>query len=80
MINFTANVSSGKVQLKSAYSINPAYINPNNVTYIEQGQENSSVHFTDGSAIKVKGSIDEITKTIRNPQNPLNVSQIDYMA
>ena len=80
MINFRANLSSGKVQLKSAYSINPAYINPNNVTYIEQGQENSSVHFTDGSAINVKGSIDEITKTIRNPQNPLNVSQIDYMA
>lgn len=80
MINFTANLSSGKVLVKSAYSINPAYINPNNVTYIEQGQENSSVHFNDGSAINVKGSIDEVTKAIRNPQNLLTVGKIDYMA
>ncbi len=80
MINFTANVSSGQVQVKSAYSVNPAYINPKNVTYIEQGQENSSVHFNDGSAINVKGSIDEVAKTIRSPQNLLNDGKINYMA
>ena len=80
MINFTANLSSGKVQVKSPYSLNTAYINPNNVTYIEQGHENSSVHFTDGSALNIKGSIDEVAKIIRNPQNPLNDGKIDYMA
>ena len=80
MINFTANQSSGKVIVKSPYSLNPAYINPNNVTYIEQGQENSSVHFTDGSYLNIKGSIDEVAKIIRSPQNLLNDGKINYMA